>query len=192
MAATASAPSVHNALWQVLNGRKRRVAAASGLVVLLGSALAWLVWASSTGDKPAPRARQYAAFTQCLLTDAAGITSASAAPVWAGMQQTTASTVAKSQFLAIPSGTATTDDGSYANTLIARRCDIILAAGVAPTHAVSAVAAANPTRRFLVIGSITPAGNIAVIQPGPTVQAAVAKALIDAFHGHFSAGVVKP
>lgn len=157
----AAAMSVRDALWKVLNDRKCRVAAASGLILLLGAAVAWLAWASSASDKPTPRARQYAAFTQCLLTDAAGVTSASATPIWAGMQQASTSTVAKSQFLAVPPGTAAADDSSYADTLIARNCDVILAVGEAPTHAVSTAAAANPNRRFLVIGSTPVAGNTA-------------------------------
>jgi basic membrane lipoprotein Med (substrate-binding protein (PBP1-ABC) superfamily) len=106
------------------------------------------------------------------------------------MQQASLATTAMAQYLAIPAGTAPSDVGSYANSLIARGCEVVVAAGPGPDAATAALAAANPSRHFLLVGNASGTSNTAVVAPTTSVTAAVAKVLTDAYHGRFASGTV--
>lgn len=165
-----------------------RAVAAAGLVAVVSAAV-WLAW-PSRAPKHETRARQYAHFTQCLLTDAAGVNSPAAQPVWAGMQQSSVKTAAKSQFLAIPAAAARYDAETYVNTLVARGCDVILAAGPVPVRVATEAAASSPARHFILVGDGPSAGNTIVVRSAKPSAAAVANVLTDAFHGRFTPGTV--
>lgn len=169
--------------------RPRNVGLAAVVMAVVVAGAAWMIWPSSTG-KPAPRARQYVNFTQCLLTDAAGVNSASARPVWAAMQQSSAQTAAKSQFLAIPASAAKGESAVYANTLVARGCDVIVAAGAEPVRVAAAAAGSTPAKHFVLIGEAVPVTNAVVVASDKPDPASVAAILTAAFHGHFTPGTV--
>lgn len=175
----------------LLWGKSRRVRAgvAAGLVVAVGMCVTWAVWPSDPG-KTGTRARQYANFTQCLLTDAAGVNSPSARQAWAAMQQSSALTAARSQFLAIPSTAVQAEAAVYANTLIARGCDVIVAAGPVPVSAATVAAASTPGKHFVLIGDAAPEANTVVVASATPNPASVAAVLTAAFHGQFKPGTV--
>ncbi|WP_344667240.1 BMP family ABC transporter substrate-binding protein [Catenulispora yoronensis] len=178
----------------MLSVRDRRFGVAVLSVVVL-AALAVLVATLTSGrggSRPAaesPRARQFAAFTQCLLTDPAGLDSPAAAPLWAAMQEASSKTAAKSQYLALPAGVQPDEAKTYVNSLVVRGCDVILAADGTPGTVAGEAAADHPTRHFLLAGGAAPSGNTAVVRAGAG-SAVVAKALTDAFNGRFPAGTV--
>jgi basic membrane lipoprotein Med (substrate-binding protein (PBP1-ABC) superfamily) len=161
-----------------------------GLLVVL---VVMLVVALTSGGGPAPRARQYLKFDACLLTDARGVTAGSAAaPAWRGMQAASLATRAKVSFLAV-TGPATRDNATpFLNSLIARRCDLVLAAGQAQTAAVRAEAVSYPDRHFVAVGGSGAAANLAVVPAGSAdgVAAKVRALVTDAVHGKF-AGTTK-
>jgi basic membrane lipoprotein Med (substrate-binding protein (PBP1-ABC) superfamily) len=148
-----------------------------------------LVVALAGGGGPAPRARQYLAFDACLLTDAHGVTAGSAAaPVWRGMQAASLATRAKVSYLAV-TGPATRDNATpFLNSLIARHCDLVLAAGQPQTDAVRAAVVSYPDRHFVAVGGSGGAPNLAVVPAGPADQVAarVRAVVADAVHGTFA------
>lgn len=169
--------------------RRARAAVTAGLVVAIGAGIAWSVWPSGPNE-PKARARQYANFTQCLLTDAAGVNSPSARPAWAAMQQSSAQTAAKSQFLAIPASAPQGDAAVYANTLVARGCDVIVAVGPVPVRAAAAVAASAQAKHFVLIGDAAPVANTVVVASTKPNPSSIAAILTAAFHGRFTSGTV--
>lgn len=147
--ATASWATVPARLWKAAAGlRGRRLAAAFvGTVAVVGIAV-WTLWPSG----PAPRSRQYLDFKVCLLTDAHGIAGKEAASVWSGMEKASLKTRARVQYLPAFGPNTVANTQPYLQSLIERRCDVILAVGDAPVSAVVAEAARHPTTRFVVAG----------------------------------------
>jgi basic membrane lipoprotein Med (substrate-binding protein (PBP1-ABC) superfamily) len=134
--------------------RRWWAAGAAGLVA--AAVLTWLWWPSP----PAPRARQYLAFTGCLLTDARGV-SGGAAPVWAGLGDASLKTRAKVQYLPVFGEQTTANAVPYLSSLIQRHCDVIFAVGDAPVAAAVAAAPGYPKIRFVVVASTPVAGSAA-------------------------------
>src|SRR5947207_16029154 len=95
---------------------------------------AW--WLSSRNAEP-PRARQYLAFTACLLTGADGIAGADAAPVWAGMQDASAQTRAKVEYLSVSEPATKENAEPFLASLVSRQCDVVLVVGSAQVAAAS-------------------------------------------------------
>jgi hypothetical protein len=121
-----------------------------------------------------PRARQYLAFSACLLTDAQGIAGPQAAPVWAGMRDASAATGARVEYFAV-AGTQTTDNAlPYLNGMLRRHCDVVLAVGSAPAAAVSASVSGWPGVRFVVVSGAN------VVRIGASAPDAVRSAVRDA------------
>jgi basic membrane lipoprotein Med (substrate-binding protein (PBP1-ABC) superfamily) len=131
---------------------------------------------------PPARARVYTSFDACLLTDADGVGSSQAAPVWAGMQAASLQTSGKVSFLAVSGPDTAANAVPYVNTLIQRQCNLVLAVGASQVAAARQQAAVFPKVQFVVIdaGSSTP--NIIALAPGEgaDVTAAVKGAVTQA------------
>jgi basic membrane lipoprotein Med (substrate-binding protein (PBP1-ABC) superfamily) len=131
--------------------------AAAGLVA--GGCVA-LVLVLSSVSAPVPRARQYLAFTACLLTDARGLGGPVAAPAWAGMQAASLATHAKVEYLPVMSGPTAADAAPVLASLVARQCKVVVAAGQAQAAAVAASARRYPAVRFAVVGGRAAGPNV--------------------------------
>lgn len=106
------------------------------------------------------------------------------------MQQSSAETTARSQFLAIPATAAKGEAAVYANTLMARGCDVIVAAGAVPVRAAAVAATSTPAKHFVLIGDAAPAANTVVVTSATPSPASIAAVLTATFHGHFTPGTV--
>ncbi|MGH3636962.1 MAG: hypothetical protein ACRDTS_23335 [Mycobacterium sp.] len=58
----------------------------------------------------------------------------------------------------------------FVNTLVQRKCDLVLAVGASEVAAVAAQAKVFPSARFVVVGSATAGGNLVVIPQGSAAQ----------------------
>lgn len=156
--------------------------ALTGVVVVFGMGLGVYLSrpaASQRALPPPPRARVYTAFDACLLTDSAGVGSAQAAPVWSGMQAASLKTSGKVSFLSVYGPDTAANAVPYVNTLVQRRCDLVVAVGASQAAAARQQAAVFPKVRFVVVDDGPSAGNVAVVAPGKTanVSSAVEKAV---------------
>ena len=131
----------------------RRVLRNAGfLAVVVGAAVAGgvLLWPRAA---PVPQARQYLDVSACLLTDPNGIVAGTTgAPVWAAMESASLATHVMVSYLP---DTGPGDVTPMLNTLVQRRCGVIVTAE-APADAVIAAAKANPHQQFLLV---LPAGG---------------------------------
>jgi hypothetical protein len=118
--------------------------AAAIVVVGVGT---WLVWPSA----PAPRARQYKAFTACLLTDTQGVAGSQAVPVWSGMQQASLATRAKVEYLPVIGPATVANARPFLAGLLQRHCGVVI--GVGPIQA-AAVEASAPTATDVRFGGV--------------------------------------
>ena len=168
-----------------LSGVRMWVLIAVGVVAVAGGA--WTLWPSNTAKAPAPQARQYSNFSACLLTDDVGVGSRQARPVWAGMQQASAQTSARVSFLEAVGPTDADNISSYLNTLLQRRCNVVLAAGAPQVAAVVAAASSAPGTHFIVVGAPSAGPNVASLAAGgdDAVAGAVARLIDDAVGGRF-------
>jgi DNA-binding LacI/PurR family transcriptional regulator len=132
-----------------------------GLVVVL------LVWPSGGRKLPPPRARVYTQFNACLLTDADGVSGPAAAPVWAGMQAASLKTSGKVSYLSVYGPDTVANAVPYVNTLVQRKCDLVIAVGPTEVAAVRSQATAFPSARFVVVDSGTSSGNVSVVESSP-------------------------
>ncbi|MEV7770027.1 BMP family ABC transporter substrate-binding protein [Kitasatospora sp. NPDC086791] len=164
-------------------GKRRTVSAALAGACLVGT-VGVAVWlAPDEAAEPPARARQYAVTQACLLTDQQGVAAAEAAVVWGAMQDSSAATAAKVSSLPVIGDQSVGNAVPYANTLVARKCDVVLAVGSTQVAAVTQIAPANPAVRFLVVGDTEASGNVTVIAPGAQTRAKVSEALAAAFGG---------
>ncbi len=154
-------------------------AVAAGVVV--AGLIVWAVWPS---PKEPPRARPYLEYTGCLLTDAQGIASEAARPVWAGLEDASLDTHAKVQYLPVMGDQTLGNALPYLSSLLQRKCSVVVAVGAAPVQAVNAVAGKYPTVRFVVVGASASGGNVTVLtgMPDAEVRQRVRAALTDAVH----------
>ncbi|MEV4442894.1 BMP family ABC transporter substrate-binding protein [Streptomyces sp. NPDC049577] len=161
--------------------RKAWVAVGAGAAVVAGGVIAAVVLSGDDGGSTPPRARQYTAHSACLLTGEHGVTGTEAAPVWAGMQDASAATRAKVMSLPVFGPDTTANAVPYVNTLVQRRCDIVISVGRSETAAAQEVAARTPKARFVVVGDGKAAGaNVTVIPQSAGTRSAVAEAVKDA------------
>jgi basic membrane lipoprotein Med (substrate-binding protein (PBP1-ABC) superfamily) len=149
------------------------VAVITGVVVL--------AWPSHPSRAlPPARAKVYTAFDACLLTDADGVSGSGAAPVWSGMQAASGQTSGKVSFLPVLGPDTQADAVPFVNTLVQRRCDLVLAVGRSEVAAVLAQAPQFPKVRFVVVGapststSASPAPNVTVVPVGSASSVAAA------------------
>jgi hypothetical protein len=139
-------------------------------VVLLAAAVVAAVVLLRPSASPTPRARQYLDASACLLTDPDGVVPGTgAAPVWAAMESASLATHVMVAYLP---DTGPDDVTPMLNTLVERRCGVIITTG-APASAVIATAKANPDRQFLLV---LPAGAFAPRIPPNAIAVSSASA----------------
>jgi basic membrane lipoprotein Med (substrate-binding protein (PBP1-ABC) superfamily) len=107
----------------------------------------------------------YTEATACLLTSSSGISDQQAAAVWSGMESASVRTRTKVSYLAVSGDDSVANAVPYVNTLVQRRCGLIIAVGANEVYAVKQRAASFPGFRFAVVGS-GPSSNVAVITAG--------------------------
>lgn len=142
-----------------------------------------VVWAGLSGG-PAPRARQYLAFTACLLTDSRGLASAQAARVWQGMQDASLATRAKVEYLPVMSGDSAGAAAPYVASLLQRHCDVVVATGAAQVAAVSVAAPEYPAVEFVAVGPAATVPHVTTVRAAAGRVRAEVAALITAAVGH--------
>jgi basic membrane lipoprotein Med (substrate-binding protein (PBP1-ABC) superfamily) len=145
--------------------------------VAVAGCVAGVLVATASGPRATPpvRARQYLAFTACLLTDSRGVTGSPAAQVWAGMQDASLTTHAKAEYLPVY-GTTAAAAQPYLASLVQRRCGMVLAVGTAQVSAVTADALRYPQVRFVAISAVRGSRGVATVDPADgQVRASVAR-----------------
>jgi basic membrane lipoprotein Med (substrate-binding protein (PBP1-ABC) superfamily) len=143
-------------------------------------------------DPPA-RARQYIAFSACLLTGPSGLADPSARAVWSGMESASSATRAKVTYLAAVGAAETVGSVTpFANSLVQQHCGLVLAVGAVEVQTAQSIAASNAGTDFVLVGGGSAARNVAVVRAGggSQVSARVASVVEAAVGGGFSGGVV--
>jgi hypothetical protein len=136
---------------------------------------AWALWPGS-GSVAAPRARQYLNASACLLTGSGGITpGTTGAQAWHAMESASLASHVMVSYL--PS-TGPADVPAMLNTLVERRCGVIVVTGGSRIQVTSA-AKANPGRQFILVTDSATAGPAAVPPNTVLVPAAGASGRID-------------
>jgi len=104
------------------------------------------------------------------------------------MQQASAQTSARVSFLEAIGSSDADNISTYLNTLLQRRCNVVLAAGAPQVAAVVAAASSAPATHFIVVGVPSSGGNVASLVAGgdEAVTGAVARLIGDAVGGRFS------
>ncbi|GHF41515.1 hypothetical protein GCM10010359_50210 [Streptomyces morookaense] len=141
-------------------------------VLICAAVIAGLViWIAGSGDDtPRIKANNISRnFRACLLTDTSD--AAATAPLWSGMQDAARTTPVNAQRIVAPT-TTTPDLVPYVNSLVSRKCGLIIAAGINLHDAVATAAQHNPHQQFLYTGNPTPihAANVTPLLP-PTREA---------------------
>lgn len=159
--------------WWRARSERAQVLLAGGSAVALVAVLALVV----TAVVPSPtavRARQYLAFTACLLTGSQGLASPQAALAWAGMQEASLATRAKVEYLPVMSGSTEAAAAPVLASLVQRHCNVVIAAGRAQVSALVSEKARPPGVRFVAMGG-APAGSGVLTVPasGSGVRPAV-------------------
>lgn len=151
----------------VLEHRGLAVTLVAGLCAATIATVVVLAPPGSSGRyEPPIRARQYSAYTACLLTDSQGITSAATKPVWAAMQAASAATTAQASYLAIQGDATEANAETYLNTLALRGCNVIVTIGALPDLAARDRAGAYPKIHFAVVGpTVSLPSNASAIHP---------------------------
>jgi hypothetical protein len=141
--------------------------------IIAAAAIATIVLAThrspATRTLPPPRARQYSAYTACLLTGPNGLADPTVSPIWAGMQEASTSTHAQISYLAVTGPQTAGNAYPYATALLQRRCNAIIATGTAPTAAITQLAPGNSATKFATIGGPATTG-ITTIPAQPTAN----------------------
>jgi len=135
-------------------GRWQAAGAAGLLGIALMAVAVTLLVSGNSPHVPTP-ASQYSASTACLLTDSHGISAAPASTVWAGMQDASLATHAKSTYLTVNGPDTAANAIPYANSLIEGGCTVVLAVGPPQTGALTQIAGRNPTTNFVIVGDST-------------------------------------
>jgi hypothetical protein len=104
------------------------------------------------------------------------------------MQQASAQTSARVSFLEAIGPADADNISTYLNTLLQRRCNVVLAAGAPQVAAVLAGASSARATHFIVVGVPSPGANVASLPAGgdEAVTGAVARLIDDAVGGRFS------
>lgn len=158
------------AWWDRLSHRSRVLTVAGAAVVVAGCVAVGVMVSLPS----APRARQYLAFTACLLTDAHGLNGQPAATVWAGLEDASLATHAKAEYLPVMTGPTAADAAPFVASLVARQCKVVIAAGQAPSAAVAVSARRYPGVQFAVVGGKAAGRNVTQLAgPAGAVRSAV-------------------
>lgn len=168
-----------------LRGR-RGWAVGSAAVIVLGLLGVWLFAAGGESGPPDPRARQYKDVDACLLTGEKGIAAGTpAAPVWEGMQQASLETRARVNYVPVMGPQSVENAQPYLNSLVQRKCDVVLAVGAPQVRVAESGAQQHPGIRFVVVGdasaeSARKAGNLTVAKSGEELAGSVADVIREA------------
>jgi hypothetical protein len=146
------------------------VVAAAAMSGLIG---AWALWpgtatvaASRTGQA---QARQYLDASACLLTGSSGISPGTpGAQAWRAMESASSASHVMVSYLP---GTSPADVPALLNTLVERKCGVIVVTG-GSSNQVTSAARANPRHRFILVTTIAAAGPAALPPNAVIVSAA--------------------
>ena len=153
------------------------VAAAVAMGVFI---VAWVLW-PRTATVAAPRTRQYQArqyldVSACLLTGSGGVSAGTpGARAWRAMEYASSATHVMVSYLP---GTSTADVPPLLNTLVERKCGIIVVIGGSGNQVTSA-ARANPGHRFILVTTRAAPGPVALPPNAVIVSAADAAGRIN-------------
>ncbi|MEO3928589.1 hypothetical protein ABGB07_32725 [Micromonosporaceae bacterium B7E4] len=139
-------------------GRPRWIGLTTAVAVIAGLTT-WALWPDP------PRQREYLDATACLLTDESGVTAEPAATVWTTMQEASAASLVRVQYLPVNGPQTTQNATVYLNSLASRRCGAIIAVGQAPVDATADVAGKHPEVRFMIVGTSTSVPGIRALDP---------------------------
>ncbi|WP_436522985.1 hypothetical protein [Actinoplanes sp. HUAS TT8] len=142
-----------------LPGRPSWWLGGAAAVLVAAGLTTWALWPGE--ERPDPRSRVYTEASACLLTPAQGTTDASAAPVWAGMQQASTETRGKVSFLEVDGPQTAQNASSFLATLVNGGCDVVLAAGPAPAGAVAQWAGQFPRTNFIAVTTVDDGRSLA-------------------------------
>ncbi|MGW8329915.1 hypothetical protein ACWGLE_18680 [Streptomyces sp. NPDC055897] len=118
---------------------------------LVVAVVAWFI--SSAPDRPKVTANNISRnYRACLLADQAN--SQAASPIWSAMQDAAQTTAVNAQRITAPDGKAEVLL-PYANSLIQRKCGVIIAVGDDLHDTINVTAQKNPHQEFVYIGSRT-------------------------------------
>ncbi|MEV0272868.1 BMP family ABC transporter substrate-binding protein [Hamadaea sp. NPDC050747] len=131
------------------------------MVVVL---VAW--WISPSGAPESPRARQYAEFTVCLLTDDKGIDGPDAAPVWASISKAAQERHVMAQYVRVVGEPTAENASTFLGGLASGQCDLLFAVGPAQVAAVDQGASRFPDVRFITVNSGRPTTNVSRVDGG--------------------------
>lgn len=132
------------------------IAAGAAVAVGIGVGAGLLVagWPGGRGQAaPQARARVYANVDACLLTDARGVSDPAVAPVWAGLEDVSATGRARASYLSVTGPATTANALPFLGSLLMRGCAVIVAAGAPERAAVLADARQYPAVRFVILGT---------------------------------------
>lgn len=147
-------------MWQGLV--KAAIVAVAAVAVFI---TAWLLW-----PKPAtvavPRARQYLDLSACLLTGSTGVAPGTpGGRAWHAMQS---ASLASHVMVSYLPGTGPADVPTMLDTLVERRCAVIVVTAATQVQVADA-AKANPGRRFVLVTTASTAAGPAVVPPNAVV-----------------------
>jgi hypothetical protein len=130
------------------------------------------------------RARVYANVDACLLAGPGGVSDPAVAPAWAAMEDVSASGRARVSYLSVTGPATAANVLPYLNSLIMRKCAVIVAAEGPERAAALAEAKEFPSVRFVLVGAAGP-GKVppnvdALAAQGAGARAAVAGAISNA------------
>jgi len=153
------------------------VVAAAAMSALIA---VWALW-PRTATVAAPRtgqnqARQYLDASACLLTGSSGVSPGTAgARAWRAMESASSASHVMVSYLP---GTGTAEVPALLNTLVQRKCGVIVVTGGSSSQVTSA-ARANPGHRFILVTTIAAAGPAALPPNAVIVSAADAAGRIN-------------
>jgi hypothetical protein len=146
--------------WRARSGRARLLLlggpglVAVAVVVLLVVTLTW---------GTTPRARQYIAFTACLLTDSHGLAARPAEQAWSGMEKASLATRAQVEYLPVMSGSTPAAAMPYLASLLQRHCKVVIASGPAQVAALVSERARPAGVRLVAMGSVPARSGIMTV-----------------------------
>jgi basic membrane lipoprotein Med (substrate-binding protein (PBP1-ABC) superfamily) len=152
------------------------------LAVAVGATLV-LVLAHRGRQLPPARAREYRSVDACLLTGPAGIADQQTAAVWSGMQDASIATLARVSYLAVVGPETAANTQPFAESLVQRHCQVIVAVGETEVGVVAAAAPKHADVRFVLVGGAAGGGaNVSMVPATPRerVRPAVADAVLHA------------
>jgi hypothetical protein len=151
--------------------RAAAVAVAAAVLLVVG----WMLWPRPAAV-PAPTTRQYLDTSACLLTGPDGVTPGTpGARVWQTIESASLATRVMVSYLPVA---RPADASAMLNTLVERRCGVIVVMDASRVQ-VASTAKANPGHRFILITSSAVAGPAVVPSNAVVVPAADASRSID-------------